>query len=493
MTEAVKQQVNNTTITNEEFIFSALFKTDDGVGRRKQELLITFNTPNTFKNEYHVFFTVTKDFPKVIPNADFIRLYLQTNRAVFQKSSSIELANYRIGDTEPYVEFVNSCIKMFEECSKREVDDMTFYRSLEMHKMEYINRESIEILEESTMILAEGIKYGNKTLSGYNDMRNNIKHKFVRLDNMMNKTDRKGTVTYGVTDEDEDNSGKLQLVSTFGVKQLDEHIGGIYEGDMVSLLAPAKGGKSRFATFVLHNAVVNHGQSIVMWSVENGYKGWEALIRARHFNWFYNSKITDASQKRIINADMIRKGELPPELVDLELASWTDLKSNSNYGRITNIDEEFEYDSAIEVLDNAVNEFGAKLICLDYLQLISGGSDRMSKNERIGEIYKRVLQYLKKKKIGGIFPAQLKQTVVGDIQKVNPDELINMELRDSAGESYEVIKTPDVNLALYGTVEDIRNGDMKLLSIPSRNSAPFEPIDLYVDAGTCTFASISKE
>lgn len=481
------------SVRNEDNIFSSIFKTDDGILRRKQELVLTFTNAEVFKNEYHIFFVLTKDFPKVVPNADFIRLYLQTNKAIFQKSPHIELSNYRISDTDPYIEFVNSCISIFQECEKREVSDIDYYRSLEMHKMEFINRESIEILEESTVILAEGINHGNKTLSGYEDMRSNIKQKFIRLDNMMNKTDRKGTITYGYTDEEEEGDGKLERVTTFGIEQLDAALGGIYEGDMVSLLAPAKGGKSRFATYVLHNAVVNHGTSIVMWSVENGYKGWEALIRARHFNWFYNGKITDASQKKIINADMIRKGELTPELKEMEQASWMDLKSNSNYGRITSIDADFNLDSLEEVVDNAVNEYGAKLICLDYLQLITGGNMRMSKNERIGETYKMVLQYLKKKKIGGIFPAQLKQTVVGDIQKVEPENLINMELRDSAGESYEVIKTPDVNLALYGTVEDIRNGSMKILSIPSRNSAPFEPIDLYVDAGSCTFVGLKKD
>lgn len=493
MSEAVTDKNSSVMMGSEFKIFSSVFSTDEGVYRRKHELLMTFNTPNIFTNEYHVFFIVTKDFPKVLPHKDFLRLFLQTNRAVFQNNPSIELSNYNLGlDTDAYVEFVNSCLTLFEECSKTEMPDEEYYRSLEMHKMEYINRESISILEESTVVLAEGVQRGRKVLSGYSDMRQNLKSKFIKLDNMMEKKDRKGTITYGYTDEDEEESGKLQRVTTFGIEELDKAIGGIYEGDMVSLLAPAKGGKSRVSTYVLHNAVVNHGTNIVMWSVENGYKGWEALIRARHFNWFYNRKVTDASQKRIIDADMIRKGDLDPELAELELASWTDLKSNSNYGRITNIDEDFDFDNCLEVVENAVNEYGAKLICVDYLQLISGGPKGMSKNERIGDMYKRFLQFLKKKKVGGIFPAQLKQTVVGDINKVDPDELVNMELRDSAGESYEVIKTPDVNLALYGTVEDIKNGQMKLLSIPSRNSAPFEPIDLYVDLGSCTVASIKK-
>ena len=476
----------------EDTIFASLFKEDEGVHRRKQELLTTFNGTNVFNNEYYVFYILTKDFPRVAPNKDFLQLFLQTNRATFQRSPYINLAEFHNGDSDPYVEFVNSVIDSFDMLRKTVIDEQDFFRSIHMHKMEYMNKKSIEILEESTIILAEGVSKGRQQLSGYEDMRKNLKVGFLELDNMMNKSDRKGIVTYNKEDENEEEEQGIQLVTTFGIKELDDALGGIYEGDMVSLLAPAKGGKTRFATFVLHNALVNHSQNIGVWSVENGYKGWEALIRARHFNWFYNSKITDASQKRHISADMIRKGELEGELYDMEQASWADLRFNSAYGRIISIDQDFDADTLKEVLETTINDYGVKFLCVDYLQLVTGGNPRSSKNERIGEAYKEVLQLLKKKKVAGIFPGQLKQSVVGDIQRVNPEELINMELRDSAGESYEVIKTPDVNIALYGTVEDIRNGSMKLLSIPSRNSSPFEPIDLYVDAGSCTFASISK-
>lgn len=479
--------------TTEFMIFSGIFKLDEGARRRRQELVTTFPTATVFKDEYHIFYLISKDCIKINPTKQFIELYMRTNKAIFLKNPNVDLARFRISDVEPYVEFANSCVKLFEECSKVTVTDEEFYRNMEMHKMTYINMQSIGILEESAQILAEGVSKGNRVLSGYEDMRHNLKNQFLKIDNMMNKSDRKGLITYGFNDDEEEQDSRLNLITTFGIEELDEAIGGIYEGDMVSILAPAKGCKSRFATYVLHNAIVNHGANVLMWSIENGYKGWETLIRARHFNYFYNKNITDSTQKRFIDNDMIRKGEMSEELRGLELASWTDLKCNTNYGKFASIDEDFDADNFLEILDNAVNATGATLVCIDYLQLVSSTTSRMSKNELIGHVYKQVLQYLKRKKIGGIFPAQLKQTVVGDLKTTDPTELINKDLRDGAGESYEVIKTPDVNLALFGTVSDIRNGNMKILSIPSRNSATFEPIDTYVDAGSCTFASLRKD
>lgn len=485
----MNEVVNNNT--SEFMVFSSIFKTDEGVHRRRQELVTTLQSATMFKDEYHVFFLVTKDCIKINPTKDFIKLYLATNKALFLKNASIDLSRFRVSELDPYVEFVNSCLSLFEECSKTPTTDEEFYRNMEMYKMAYVNMKSIGVLEESALILSEGVQKGGRTLSGYDDMRTNLKNQFLKIDNVMNKSDRKGLITYGVNDDEDEQNSKLKLITTFGIDELDDAISGIFEGDMVSILAPAKGCKSRFTTYVLHNAIVNHGANVVMWSIENGYKGWETLIRARHFNHYYNKNITDATQKRFIDNDMIRKGDMSPEMTSLELASWTDLKCNSSYGKFASIDEDFNADTFLEVLDNAVNATGATLVCIDYLQLVTGNG-RMAKNETIGEVYKKMLQYLKRKKIGGIFPAQLKQNVVGDLQKTDNSDLINKELRDSAGESYEVIKTPDVNLALYGTVSDIRNGSMKILSIPSRNSAPFEPIDMYVDAGSCTFASIKK-
>lgn len=484
--------MDNSSLTSMEILFASLLKGDDGVFRRKNEVVMTFkNSPDVFRDEYYVFFLIIKEFPKVIPDIAFVNLFLRTNRSVLSKNKYIDLARFRVGDTDPYVEFANSCINIFNELWNVEVTDADFYRSLEMVKMEYINSRSITLLEEGVTILTDGLKTGKGELKGYHGMRKHLNSGFTRLDNIVNKTDRRGIITLGEDMEDENND-QIRLVTTFGIKALDEKIGGLYEGDMLSLLAPAKGCKSRFVVYVCHNAVVNHGENIVVWPIENGTKGWEYLIRARHFNWFYNSKVSDVTQKRIIDDDMIRKGELSDELAEMERVSWTDLKINTQYGKISLIDEDFDLDTFIDVLDQAVNEYGAKLVAIDYLQLIGGGNRNLSKNERIAEAYKRLLQYLKKKKIAGIFPAQLKQTVVSSIKNVSPDELINMELRDAAGESYEVIKTPDLNLALYGTVEDIRNGEMKLLSIPSRNVAPFDPINLYVDAGSCTFASVDE-
>lgn len=482
--------------TVKNIIFAGLYKTsEEGWEVRRQEFLKTFTDPKVFNDEYYVFAILVKEFSKLELSQNFLESFLIANRPSLEKSANIELQRFKVtSDSDLYVEFVQSCKVMHGELQKVKFESSQFMESLEIYKMNYITNESISLLEESVQILSEGIKISGKTKVGYDDMRSHLKNGFKSLDELTDKRERKGLITYGINDMDDAEREKeaVKLISPYGIAGLDKHIGGIWEGEMVSLLAPAKGGKSRMATFILHNAVV-HGVNILMWSIENGYKGWEALIRARHFDYFCNQEIGDITQRKWVDDDMIRKGSLPPETKDMELASWTDLKSNHTYGRISSLDEDFDIDTFIEVIDNAVKANDIKLICIDYLQLVQG-SGRASKQERVAEAYQKMLQYLKANKIAGIFPGQLKQTATGSLSKMDAADIVNTELRDAAGESYEVIKTPDVNLALYANVEELKQGRMRILSIPSRNHKQFDPIELNCELGSCTFvdASVNK-
>lgn len=474
-------------------IFAGLYKQGvDGMEVRRQDFIKTFNDPKVFEDEYYILAIIVKEFPKMSLRKLFISTWMVNNKAVIAKMSNVTLSKFKVtADDDEFVGFKESVESLYDELQKTTFDSSDFLDALEIYKMNYITEKSVSILEECTNILANGIRVKGKDVVGYSDMRTHLKNGFKILDDMNESKERKGLITYGINDvEDAElEQESIKLVCPYGIESLDKHVGGIWEGEMVSLLAPAKGGKSRMATYILHNAVV-HGVNVIMWSIENGYKGWEALIRARHFDYFYNRNLSDGSTRKWVNDDHIRKGSLDPETKKIELASWTDLKSNHTYGKISSIDEDFDVDTFIEVLDNAVKATGAKLVCIDYLQLVQATSS-ISKHDRVAAAYQKTLQYLKANKIAGIFPAQLKQTFTGSMGKMNIDDMINMELRDAAGESYEVIKTPDVNIALYANVEELKQGKMTLLSIPSRNHKPFEPIHLNCELGSCTYYDAS--
>jgi len=480
------------SVAYEKIIFSRLLQKDEDVMLRRIELRDELNSADIFKNEYYVFYLMIDQQPRLKFDREYLKLFLSIHRPVLEKSPCIDMTSYTIGDADAYISFMDSCISVFDECCNTSVADDIFYLNIQKYKMLYVQRESIAILEDSAEIVSEGKKVKNRQLIGYKDMRNYANDRFSKLDKIVEKSKRNGSIAYGITNNDNEKEEQLKVLGGYGIEALDSKLK-IYEGEMHSILAPAKGGKSRFVTQVIETCLTDYGQNCLMWSVENGQKGWEYLFRARHFNHIYNKTATDIYQKKIITDSDIKRNKLSPELQELEQSCWIAFQHNEQYGTLVNMDEDLLIDTFIDKIDEQVTKYDIKVICVDYLQLIGRGKSNISsKNELIAEAYKQMLQYLKHKKIAGIFPCQFKQTVVGNLSRASAEEMVNMELRDAAGETYEVIKTPDVNIALYASVADLRNGEMKLLSIPSRTMSTFEPIDLYADLGTSTFMSVVK-
>lgn len=457
----------------------------------KNFLLRTFGRNNIFKNEYYILYSIIHDKPKVKISDKFIQLYLQTNRAHFSNTQQISLANYKIGGNDEYAEFMLSCINTWRECTQMDIEEEEYYTAVEMIKMEFSTEHAITALQDSVKILTEGMKYFGRDMKGYEDMKKYVNREFLKIDNVVNQTDRQGIVAFGdTTFGDEDDP--LKLVTTFGIEGLDEAIHGLYEGDMCSFLAPPKGFKSRTVLHVAHNAAVNFKCNVAIWALENGKKVTESILRAKHFDWYYNRQETDITKQRILDSDMIRRNALDDELKSLEMVSKTDLYTNPDYGKLYFIDEDFDPDTFTDTLEKVVKEHGVKLIIIDYLQLVTG-SEGKQKNQRVGEAYQKTLRFLKTNKVAGLMPGQVTQDTLDYIERKGVENLANLELRDIGAESAEVLRTPDINILNYGTMEDIRKGRLYMVGLPSRNFAPFLPIKVRVRAGVASFTSVPND
>lgn len=469
-------------------IFSSVFKKDENWKERRNTLIKHFGDGKIFSDEYFALYLAVKNSPNFLPDERYMVQYLLTNRANFMRSDRVAMqSRFTMGEgVDPFAEFLNCTKVVLQECITTPfVSDEAFQRAIVNIKLKIVRETSSDLLQQAHEILIDGKTVGRETLAGFEGMKSYLTTNITRLDKLNTTSPRRGVIVYRDIREQEVDSDKFQFICKYGLNPLDEAVKGIYEGEMISILAPTKGGKSRFSTFILHNAVVS-GIPIVMWSIENGYKGWECLIRARHFEWYYNNNPTESLKKYITN-EMILKDDMSQELSELEQTSWNNLRTSEKFGKIANLDEDFYAETFLEVLDNAVNMIGAKIVCIDYLQMLTGNDKSVQRNAVIADAYMKVLQYLKAKKIAGIFPAQFKQLALDDFKKTKDEDFSGKELRDIAGESYEVMKTPDVNYALYASASDLRDGVMKLLSVPSRNSKVFAPIRMFTSLGSCTF------
>ena len=450
---------------------------------RKSEFLSNF-TSNIFRDEFFVLYSLVKQFPKLDMLSDeFLTLYLNSHKGKFSRTKEIDIQRFSASE-DGYADFSNSCIGIYNQCKDGgTISDAEFTLLIEQYILEYTNEQSIALLQDGATIITEGMSYGRKQLNGFEDMQSYLKRNLTVLENISHRTNHMGIFTYGEDEKEEQE--ELHTICPFGIEPLDRATGGVTEGDMISIMGVAKGGKSRFMTYLIHQALIS-GINVVVWSIENGVKGWEALIRARHFDYLYNSSV-DNSKRSFISDNEIRKGTLEGNKKDREAASWLDLRTNKAYGKLTQIDMPFDINSYIETLDTAVTKGNAQIVAVDYLQLMGDSTGVLKERECIVEAYKRTLRYLKSKKIAGFFPAQIKQGAISSLTSLKGEELAQVETRDIASSSHEVIRTPDINLALVGSVTDIQNGHLVLVSCPSRNSAPFQPTNLMVDFGACNF------
>jgi hypothetical protein len=176
-----------------------------------------------------------------------------------------------------------------------------------------------------------------------------------------------------------------------------------------------------------------------------------------------------------------------PSLKDLENVSALDLTTNGEYGNINFIDRPFNVETFIQDIDVSVKKNNSRAIIIDYLQLIKS-EGRLSERECVAKAYPLLLDYCRKNNITVFTPAQYKQDVVEKLS--SSDDTSNVEMRVSGGVSAEVIRTPDISIALWASTEDLRNNRMKILSLPSRFGKAFPQIDVYHDLGVCLFSSL---
>lgn len=471
-------------------IFRGIFSknNDNGtINRRKQSLFSTF-AENVFNDEFFVFYTVLKKVPRLISlNSKFLTTYMHARASELQREKNIDTSRFAASG-DAWEEFCVSAVGVLEQCiESNQMNDSDYILALEQYRMEYINRESIKLVQDGATIMTDGLRTGRKTLQGFESMQSYVKQGLSRLDSLSDNSHYAGMVILG-DDDDTEQEEKQEFICKYGVPTLDKTFGGISETEMISIVGVAKAGKSRFSAQLIHTALMQ-GINCVVWSTENGMHGFKSILRARHFEYIHNSGVAN-DKYTAINSEMIRRGTLEGKLKDMEAATYIDLKKNTNYGKLLQLDRPFRASTLFDTLDEAIKKVDAKLILVDYLGLIVDDTHMKNRNDCIASVYIEMKQFLKDHKIAGIFPAQFVREVASSTSGMSKKDLATTELRDSVGLSYEIVKTPDVNIALIASTEDIANGRVTLVSMPSRNAPTFQPVELSANFKAATFREV---
>jgi len=487
--EEIIQELSDTLIA------SAMQKDDISKSNRRS----LFGTVNEkiFRDENYIIYNILYSFKDkgITPDAEFVKMYLSRQRKFIKESEQyINLKAYADLDEDPIVAYIAAVLKQFVRLSGFSVLSADeFDLSLEKYKIEFSSYEMSKTYSQAKIILYDGMHVGRRYYQGYEDSVAFVKSKNAELESILNKSAGEGFVDSRIEGIKDKERLKSEKIGDFGlVTELNEYIGGYYTGLFYSIIAPTKGGKSKWSAAAAHNIAVEFGNNISIWGVEGGYELWWEELRAIHFERTYIRNRSDGQRVAPISQREIHTDVYPSEAIkSLEAASRLDLFTNPNYGNFSMIDRPFTLETFIDDIDTSVQLNGSKCLIIDYLQMVEWETRNLTEREAIKQAYQKLLRYCRTHNICVISPAQFSQEFIKELSASSKSGK-TAEARTGGGNSAEVVRTPDINIGLYASIEDLGRKEMQILSIPSRFVEPFEPIPIYADLCSCVFASVGE-
>lgn len=451
-----------------------------------------------FRDECYVIYSLLYKFKdrNISIDKEFVKLSLTRQQSLIEDASDkrkIDINAYGEVDDSPLLGYIGGVMKYFETLQKEEiVSPDEFQLVFEKYLIEYKAIETTKIYSDSLQIIGDGLKIGRKVLQGFEASRDYVKNNLARIEGIVDQNKGVGFINMSEVILNPKEEAKSVKISDFGsISELNSHYGGIYTGNLYTVMAPSKSGKSKFCARLAHTAMVNYGINVSVWAFEGGYEAWTAQMRSIHFDYTYNTGVSATDVKIGVTQGAILHDRFPDgsPYRELEATSKLDLASNSAYGSTHFIDRPFKVETFLDEIDASIKANNSQMLVIDYLQLIDSEKS-MSERERIANAYPRLLDYCKKNNIAVVSPAQYKQDVVDELQRKKEGE--SRDMRTAGGGSYEIIKTSDVIFALWASTEDLQNNKMTIMPMPTRFYDAIPEFDIYVDLGYCQFMSINN-
>lgn len=470
---------------------------DKGIRNYAIDKLTSVAKPQLFRDENYVIFTVLFTYrsklKRINIDEEFLKLFLNRNRGILQKSRSfIDINAYGEVDGSVELGYISGVLKHFKRlAAMEELSVVDFETYFEKYLVEFKAIETEKAYNQASIILTEGMTLGRKKYFGFDDSTNFLNRKLAEIKGLVDMQEGTGFTTAREMLNEEKETVKSEKVADWGrLKTLNEVYGGIYTGMFYQFIAPPKTGKTKLCARETHIAAVGWGTNVSVWAIEGGKEAFLAQLRAIHFDYIYNRNVNITERKFGVSQDAILHDKFPSEeLKQLELSSKMDLASNQDYGSVDFIDRPFNVETFLEDIDISIKSNNSKMLVIDYLQLISS-STGLDERKAVADAYKNLLKYCKTNNIAVLSPGQYKQEVMDRL--VAMKDTSQAEMRTAGGSSSEVIRTPDVIFALWATTQDIANNSMKILSMPGRFSKPFPQVDVITDLESCQFIEVGE-
>lgn len=371
------------------------------------------------------------------------------------------------------------------------------YSALEEFRELYLKASALDALAQTAKILSdEGarVKGVRGVAQGFEDASNFVRKSLTDMELLTDDTTAAeryiSLADFAKTMDDEADSARTIKLGDFGdVDELNQHYGGLYTGNLMTVLAPPKSGKSKFTNRLTYN-VLMQGHNVSALIIEGGADQFVAQLRAIHFaEWLKREKPEFAGKYTGVNQDVIlnNKWDENPYLAQFkqwERLSFQDLIVNPKYGSLSLIQGTVTAENFLQTIEESVRINDSQMVYCDYLQMIFPQDVSVPQHQALTRVYKDAADFAHNNNVLFLSPAQMNQSSVKDSLK-NPE----IDLRTSGAGSAEVIRSSEILLALVSDTETIKSGHLKVIGLPSRFAQPLSAFMMYSDLETCYFSS----
>ena len=448
---------------------------------------------NIFQDEYAVFYSIMHEKNTPIFDRDQLRDVIDNNRDLILDSPYINFERMPIsvsGNTltsdERIEAMTSNMIDLLEELSNRYVAELEFNSACEIFISYFKNQYMLQTSQNMSRIMSdEGYEEkttGKRTIKYHGfDASKEYYNKRMKILNEISDTNRvRSTVInqdWFLEEQQKENQVDEKSLMTIGLKKADETVGELRRSNMLGILGPPKGGKTRFTNYLVQRAL-SLGLNVCVWPLEGTKEEWISMQLSSYIARKYGQYI---DSKSILQ----RKYNSPQERNYVQTAKF-EMVTDTSLGVLSFIESTAYVEDFISILESHYeNDNPFDVIVIDSLVNILSRTGRQ-KVDRISSAYMELKSFIStgmKRSALAIIPAQLKQDVV-DYLRAHPNETIDVT---SGGESAETIRTPDEVIGLFSSKEERSAGYMKIYSVASRHSGSFDDFQVRTQLKCCHF------
>ena len=432
-----------------------------------------------------------------LPDREFISGFLNRNRNLIYRANgkNINLKDYKPVAGDNIAGYIAAVVERYDSLYPKYLNQTIeeYRKALSVYRMQYARIETAELYQKALDINGEGLKVGRNYLQGVEDSYAYIRDGITGI--MSATSDSVDVSRKSMRDlyqdlKSGDTEKSYKICDFVGIPTLNKVWGGLWTGNLYSILAPAKAGKTRFCARLCHSALMA-GKNVTVWPVEGGDEEWLAHMRSIHYHYFHNEgKPVDQWVPRLDMISVKNGTFINDAQKKYEELSTADLFNNESYGSVDIVEGTFEEGTFLDKIRESVKHNNSSLVIIDYMQWLKPSpGDRRSKWEVLMDGYIDLAKYVSEANVAVVSPAQFNQETIKGLIKSGSD---NSDLRTASSGTSEVIRASDMILGLWASTTDLENNQMQIISVPSRKAPPFENINLTIDLGTSTFREIPR-